>query len=120
MKRKQVLNIEGTYKLISRKLPDGTIKRPPDIIGLLTYPKQHRNFNIMWKNAEGKIFSLSYIATYKLTKTNYSEKSIYLMINDQINNKGISYDLTGQTGSSPVTVEDGRVQFKLPFLMNLH
>jgi hypothetical protein len=37
--------IDGTYKLSSRKLPDGTVLKPPDIMGLLTYTKSHRNFN---------------------------------------------------------------------------
>src|SRR5687767_4376955 len=40
--------IEGTYKLISRQLPDGTIQVPPDIMGLMTYTKSYRNFNMMW------------------------------------------------------------------------
>ncbi|HEY7535105.1 MAG TPA: hypothetical protein VH878_04090 [Thermodesulfobacteriota bacterium] len=114
MKKKQTFRIEGTYKLVRRKLSDGTIKRPPDIMGLLTYTKQFRNFNVMWKNDKGKLFSLSYIASYKLTKTKYSEKNLYLMINDQINNKGISYDLRGQNGSSPVTVTKRGIKFKLP------
>jgi len=47
-------SIEGTYKLSSRKLPDGTVLKPPDIMGLLTYTKSHRNFNIVWKDATGK------------------------------------------------------------------
>jgi hypothetical protein len=46
--------IDGTYQLSSRKLPDGTVLKPPDIMGLLTYTKSHRNFNIIWKDATGK------------------------------------------------------------------
>jgi hypothetical protein len=30
----QAPSIEGTYQLISRKLPDGTVLKPPDIMGL--------------------------------------------------------------------------------------
>ena len=33
----QTPSIEGTYQLISRKLPDGTMLSPPDIMGLFTY-----------------------------------------------------------------------------------
>jgi hypothetical protein len=107
-------NIEGTYKLISRKLPDGTMQGPPDIMGLLTYTKSYRNFNVVWKDDKGKFFSFSYAATYKLTATEYSEMSMFSIINDQISGKEINYDLSSQTGSSPVTVEDGRIKFKLP------
>ena len=35
----QTPSIEGTYKLISRQLPDGTMLRPPDIMGLFTYTR---------------------------------------------------------------------------------
>lgn len=110
----QVLSIEGTYKFISRKLPDGTMQVPPDVMGLITYTKNHRNFNIMWKDDKGKILSISYVATYKLTATEYSETSMYHMVNDQISGQAISYDFSGQTGTSPVTIEDGRIRFKLP------
>jgi hypothetical protein len=33
----QAPSIEGTYKLLSRKLPDGTTLSPPNIMGLFTY-----------------------------------------------------------------------------------
>jgi hypothetical protein len=38
-------SIEGTDRLISRQTPDGTRLRPPEVIGLFTYTKTHRNFN---------------------------------------------------------------------------
>ncbi len=110
----QVPSIEGTYKLIVRKLPDGTLQGPPDVMGLLTYTKSYRNFNVIWKDAKGKFFSLSYMATYKLTATEYSETSKFFIKSDQIGGKGISYDISGQSGSSPVTLKDGRLHFKLP------
>ena len=55
-------NIEGTYKLISRKLPDGTMQTSPQVMGLLTYTKSHRNFNVIWKDAKGKFFSYSLVS----------------------------------------------------------
>ena len=114
MNGKESISIEGTYELVSRKLPNGTILRPPKVIGLLTFTGQYRNFNIISKNSRSKIRSMSYIAKYKLTRTRYTERSIYLMINDQINNKGIKYDLKNKTASSPVTIKGGKIQFKLP------
>ncbi len=35
-------SIEGTYKLSSRKLTDGTVLKPPDIMGLQTYTKSYQ------------------------------------------------------------------------------
>jgi len=108
------LSIEGTYKLVRRDLPDGTKQWPPDFLGLMTYTKQYRNFNVYWKDAKGKSFSVSNIATYKLTDKEYSEKSLDFMVNDEMGGKGISYDPSSATGSSPVTIKEGRIEFQLP------
>ena len=111
----QTPSIEGTYQLISRKLPDGTVIKPPDIMGLSTNTKTHRNFNIVQKDATGKFSSTSRVATYKLTATEYSETRLFSILNDQIGGKEIVYDLSGKTQSVPVKMEGGRIQFKEPF-----
>ena len=38
-------SIEGTYRLVSRDLPDGTKQVPPAIDGLITFTRGYRNFN---------------------------------------------------------------------------
>src|SRR5262249_22491698 len=111
----QTPSIEGTYQLVSRKLPDGTVLKPPDIMGLFTYTKTHRNFNIVLKDATGKFFSSSRVSTYKLTATEYSETLLFSILNDQIGGKDIVYDLSGKTQSVPVKMEGGHIQFKPPF-----
>ena len=107
--------IEGTYKLISRRLPDGTMQVPPDIMGLMTYTKSHRNFNIMWKEPDGKIYALSLVSTYKFTPREYSETLLFVVETDQISGAGTHYDLLSQTRTASVTMKDGQIQFKLPF-----
>ncbi len=109
----QVPSIEGTYRLVSRELPDGSTQEPPDVLGLGTYTKQYRNFNITWTDAEGRRFSMSYIARYSLTPSEYSETSVYRLVNDP-DGGGLSYDLDGPSGTSAVTVEGGRIEFVLP------
>jgi hypothetical protein len=111
----QAPSIEGTYQLVSRKLPDGTVQRPPNIMGALTYTKTHRNFNVIWKDAQGKFFSYSLVSTYKLTPTEYSETILFSILNDQISGKEVVYNLSRPTQSVPATVEGNRTQFKLPF-----
>jgi hypothetical protein len=111
----QTPSIEGTYKLLSRKLPDGTMLSPPNIMGLLTYTKSHRNFNIVIKDATGKFYSYSLVSTYKLTATEYSETRLFSILNDQSGGKDIVYDLSEKTESVPVKMEGGRLQFKPPF-----
>jgi hypothetical protein len=82
---------------------------PPDITGLLTYMKTHRNFNVIWKDAQGKFFSYSLVSTYKLTPAEYSETILFSILKD------IVYDLSRPTQSAPLRVDGGRLQFKLPF-----
>jgi hypothetical protein len=111
----QAPSIEGTYKLLSRKLPDGTMLSPPEIMGLFTYTKAHMNFNIVRKDATGKFSSFSVVSTYKLTATEYSETRLFSIFNDQIGGKEIVYDLSGKTQSALVKMEGGRLEFKHPF-----
>ena len=97
----QTPSIEGTYQLISRKLPDGTVLKPPDIMGLQTYTKSHRNFNLVLKDASGKFASISAAATYKLTATEYTQTRLFSIVNDQIGGKEIVYNLTSAPKASP-------------------
>jgi len=109
-------SIEGTYRLISRQTPDGTMLRPPEVMGLFTYTKTHRNFNSVMKDAAGKFRSFSLVSTYTLTAaTEYTETLLYSVRTDQSGGKEPVYDFSGQTGRAPVTVEGGRIQFKAPF-----
>jgi hypothetical protein len=111
----QAPTIEGTYKLISRKLPNGTTMSPPQIMGLFTYTKTHRNFNIVQRTEAGKFRSFSVVSTYTLTTTEYSETLLFSVLNDQIAGKEIVYDVSGRTQSVPVKSEAGRIEFTPPF-----
>lgn len=107
------LSIEGTYTLVSRQLPDGATQNPPAIRGMLTYTKSYRNFNIIWKDSLGNYTSISSVSTYKLTDAEYTETNLFYIQTDQANDT-INYETSGQTGSAPVTVKDGRIEFELP------
>lgn len=108
-------SIEGTYKLISRKLPDGKMLSGRDIIGLFTFTKTHRNFNIAWKDSTGKHWSHSVVSTYKLTSTEYTETILLSITNDEIGGKGITYTMTGSPRGVPVKMDGGRIEFRMPF-----
>ena len=110
----QHLAIDGTYRLTSRKLADGTIMKPPDVIGLYTYTKSYRNFSLVEKSAQGGMRAVSITATYNLTATQYSETLLAMATSEQGSEQKVTYDVSGKTGTSPVTVDDGQIQFKLP------
>ena len=107
-------NIEGTYQLVRRELPDGTIQRPPAVKGMYTYTKEFRSFSVVWQDDTGKFYSESYVARYTLTDEEYVETQEYLIVDDQIGGKGISYDLSDTTAKSPVVIDGERITFALP------
>lgn len=109
-----VLNIEGTYQFDRREHPDGTVQRPPDVNGMLTFANGVRNFSILWTDEKGNFYSECYVARYRLTETEYSETPEYLIIDDQIQGKRISYDLSHRTAASPVSTGPGSARFALP------
>jgi len=111
----QLPTLEGTWRLVSRDLPDSTTQTPPAIVGLLTFHDGYRNFNIMWKDKESaKTISISIISTYRLTSSEYAENNVYYMMNNEIEGKGIKYDTSSKSGSSPVKVEDGQFSWRMP------
>jgi hypothetical protein len=97
----QAPSIEGTYQLISRKLPDGTVLKPPDIMGLITNTKSHRNVNIVQKDATGKFTSTSYVLTYKLTATEYSETLLFRIFKTRSVGRTSSTTSRGRHKASP-------------------
>lgn len=107
-------SIEGTYQLVRRELPDGIVILPPALKGMFTYTREFRNFSVLWKDDAGKFYSETYVARYTLTDTEYTETSEYLIIDDQIGGKEISYDLSSNTATAPVTLDGERIKFDPP------
>ena len=106
--------IEGTYQLVRRELPDGEVQFPPQVKGLMTYTKEFRNFSVIWQDDEGRFYSECYVARYTLTDKQYTETPEYLIVNDQIGDKGISYDLSNTTAAASVSREGERIKFDPP------
>ncbi|MGD8604741.1 MAG: hypothetical protein PVF49_09230 [Anaerolineales bacterium] len=111
-------SIEGTYKIVKRVLPDGTVVTPPHVVGMMTLTGHYRNMNVYWDNPEGKRASIARMAEYSLTPDSYSETSIYCQVTDEIGDMNIEgsmlYDVSNQQGESPVEAKDGKISFQLP------
>jgi hypothetical protein len=113
------ISIDGTYVLQSRVLGDGTVLEPPHILGLYSVNKGYFNFNLMWKNKDGEVYSASSIGRVKLSSKEYYEEFIYRMTNDEINGKGVVYDFKKESGTSPVKIIDGKIEFMYPIFDDL-
>jgi hypothetical protein len=108
-------SIEGTYRFVSRDLPNGQVVTAPAMDGMLSYTDDYRNFNIYWTDAAGRRFSIGYIAEYEIVDGRYWERSLYRVVNDEINGSGLMYDLSRPAGAADVTTgAGGSISFTLP------
>ena len=112
------ISIEGTYKFISRKMHDGTEVKPPKIMGMLTFTKDYRNFNITEIVSNGKRLFHSTVSKYKLTDKEYISTNLYNAIFDESrvgSKNGGFFFVTNQTDSTPVNIKDGKIILGDPF-----
>jgi len=105
--------IEGNYKLISHKTPDGKVVKAPHLAGMINLtPGGYKNLNVMYRGVTSKSESISVIARYKLTGSTYTE-TLLSAANDPITGKVLAS--SGVTKSAKVTREGGSVKFTPPF-----
>jgi hypothetical protein len=110
-----LFSVEGTYRLVSGEFfDDETTILPQDLMGLMTFTKTHRSSNFMAIDDKGRVSSVSSIATYKLTPTEYTETCISYVAHDGIRNQITGYDFTHEIGTSPVKTENECLKFTFP------
>jgi len=109
----QDVSIEGTYVLESRVLADGSVVKPPAIIGLYNIEAGYVNFNLAQSAPDGKVHSMSLVGVYTFTPAQFTQEIIYFSVNDEMG-IGAQYDFENKSGSSPVTVKDGVIEFVFP------
>ncbi len=80
----------------------------PEIVGMLSYSKNVRNFNVYWMSG-GKPSSISMVAKYTLSDKEYTEDCMYYAEN--LDGKGVTYNTAMTHGVSPVTMKDGAIVF---------
>jgi hypothetical protein len=107
-------DIEGTWRLVKRVLPDGTVVMPPAVQGMGTAIGGMRHLNVFWQTPEGKTGSIGLISKYRLTANTYTETMLALVFDDGSGNP-VQYNLAGETKRAAVDRQGGRVSYKLPF-----
>ncbi len=105
-------SIEGTYRLVMRELPDGTVLRAPEVDGLLTFTRQYRNMNAYWTTSDGEVHSISSIARYAINDENYSEENIHFLVVNSADKP--ERDAERNSATARVEREGDAVTFDLP------
>lgn len=109
----QNLSIEGTYMLVGRKLPYGTMVKPPDVMGMITMQGAYKHVNVFWKGPNGEPFSWSMVSRYRLTPTEFSETLLFITFDNPTEAKSPIVNLSGETKSVAVQTSAERVSFTL-------
>jgi hypothetical protein len=105
--------IDGNYKLVSHKTPDGKVVKAPNLAGMINLtPGGYKNLNVMYQNVTSTGASLSIISRYKLAGSTYTE-TLLSAANDPLTGKTVA--LSGSTKSVKVTREGGSIKFQPPF-----
>ena len=106
--------IEGTWRLVKRQLPDGTVQTPPTVVGLGTLTNGLRHLNVFWQTPDGKPASIGVISKVQLTSNEYTETLIAFVLDDGSANP-VVYNFSGETKTAAVMREGGRISYKMPF-----
>ena len=105
--------LEGTWKLVMRKLTDGTTQVPPAVQGAAAWHSGLRSLVVLWHTPEGKPVLASGIFNYKMSGTEYTETLLVFALDDG-SGKPPTYNLTGSTKTVPVTRDGPRIAFHPP------
>ena len=110
----QADEIEGTFRIVKRELPDGTVLTPPTVVGQWTMVNGYRQLNVFWRTPDGKPASAGGLFTYRISPNEYTETVIYFAFDDG-SGKPVAYDVSGETKTVVITRKGGRISYKLPF-----
>ncbi|MFN0317325.1 MAG: hypothetical protein ACKVQA_20065 [Burkholderiales bacterium] len=106
--------IEGTWRLVKRQLPDGTIQTPPTVAGLGTLRDGIRHLNVFWRTPDGRPASVGLVSRARLVGNEYTETLIARSFDDG-SGQAAAYTLSGETKTVLVKREGSRISYQLPF-----
>lgn len=107
-------DIEGTWRLVKRVLPDGTVLTPPAVHGMGTAINGTRHLNVFWQTPDGKPASYGVISKYRLSANTYTETTLASAFDDGSGGP-VAHGVNGETKSVPVNRSGGRLSYQLPF-----
>ena len=107
-------DIDGTWRLVKRQLPDGTIQTPPTVVGAGTLINGVRHLNVFWHTLDGNAASIGVISKVSVTANAYTETLVALVYDDGSGKLPV-YTFSGETRTAAVTREGGRISYQMPF-----
>jgi hypothetical protein len=106
-------NPDGTYRLVMRKLADGTIITPPALHGMGTFKNGVYQLTLFWHTPDGKTAALSRISEWTWTETEVAAKPLAFMFDDGSGKPPI-YEWGGEVNRVPVKRQGTRISHQHP------
>jgi hypothetical protein len=106
-------NPDGTYRLVMRKLSDGTVLTPPAVQGMGTFKNGMYQLIVFWRTPDGKPASVSSISKWEWSETEVAATPLVVIFDDG-SGKLPTYAVGGETKRVPVTRQGRRVSHQHP------
>src|SRR5262245_39046929 len=103
----------GTYRLVMRKLADGTILKPPALQGIGTVKNGVYQLTLFWHTPDGKTAALSRISEWTWSEGEVAAKPIVFMFDDG-SGKPPVYEWGGDVKLVPVKREGTKISHQHP------
>jgi len=104
---------EGTWRLVMRKLPDGSVQTPPAVYGMGTTKNGINQLIVFWPTPDGKSASLSEISKWEWTEAEVAVTPLLIVFDDG-SGKPPVYTVGGETKRAPVTRQGAQVSYQHP------
>ena len=75
-------NPDGTYRLVMRKLSDGTVLTPPAVQGMGTFKNGVYQLTLFWRTPDGKTAALSRLSIWEWSETEVTATPLAFMFDD--------------------------------------
>jgi hypothetical protein len=113
---KIVNDFPGTYKLVKRTMPDGTVLKGSEAQGTLVYTKEGRNaVTISIHNPQNDTYDMiAFQSHYSISPTVFTNKIITMAGQYGKSNSPVKYMFDQSKLSSPVTCKNGTLDIQHP------
>jgi hypothetical protein len=106
-------NPDGTYRLVMRKLTDGTVLTPPAVQGMGAFKNGVYQLIVFWHTPDGKPASLASLSKWEWSETEVAAKPLVTIFDDGSGKLPV-YAVGGETKRVPVTRQGQRVSHQHP------
>jgi hypothetical protein len=103
---------DGSYRLVSRTLPDGTVLTPPAVQGMGTFKNGIYQLTIFWQTPAGKPASLSRLSEWEWHESEVIATPLVFFIDDG-SGKPV-YEWGGQQKRVPIVRQGTRISHQHP------